>query len=177
MDSDILVLDEHTFKDLDIFESESEETCLFHFCNLTRTKGGAEVLRRRMQRPWSDHKRIRATQKSISYIIDNRKIFNELPSAYTTDRVALYTREVLPVVIQEATIEFGLGAFALWANNNRYYLDILRGVRITAKLIQTLHLFMSQIELSDVRGELVPLIKEISSLLTLPRISKISQKN
>jgi len=187
MNSDILILDEHTFKDLEIFKSEREETCLFHFCNLTRTKGGSETLRRRMQHPWSNANRIDATQKSLSFITANRELFNELPSAYTTDRVALYTQEVLPVVIQENTFEFSLGAFALWANNNRYYLDILRGVRITSGFIQTMDRFTSQTELITAAvevtgegigkgiGELAPLIKELTGLLALPKLSQLSQ--
>lgn len=172
MGTDTLVLDEHTFKDLEIFESDSEETCLFHFCNLSRTKGGSEVLRKRMQHPWSSGDQIRATQSAISYIIESRSIFDELPSAYTTDRVALYTHEVLPVVIQKSTLEFALGAFSLWANNNRYYLDILRGVRITCSLIETLRRFVSQTGLSSASGELAPIIEEISTLLALPRLAQ-----
>jgi DNA mismatch repair protein MutS len=62
-ESDVLVIDAQTFRDLEVFESETGETCLFQFCNLTRNAGGAKVLRRRMERPWSNADRIRATQE------------------------------------------------------------------------------------------------------------------
>ena len=46
VDPAILVLDAQTTKDLEIFDTESEGTSLFQFCNLARTEGGARVLRR-----------------------------------------------------------------------------------------------------------------------------------
>jgi DNA mismatch repair ATPase MutS len=58
--SDTLVLDAHTFKDLEVFESQARAMSLFQFCNLSRTDGGAKVLRRRMEQPWSNAARIRA---------------------------------------------------------------------------------------------------------------------
>ena len=53
MDTDILILDQHTLKDLEIFASKATENSLFKFCNLTRSDGGSDVLYRRMQAPWS----------------------------------------------------------------------------------------------------------------------------
>lgn len=38
---DPLILDSHTLKDLEIFETDSDAESLFEFCNFTRTEGGA----------------------------------------------------------------------------------------------------------------------------------------
>ena len=47
-DSEILILDAHTFKDLEVFGSQTGGTSLFKFCNLSRSDGGSRVLRRRI---------------------------------------------------------------------------------------------------------------------------------
>lgn len=173
MESDVLFLDAHTLKDLEIFASETEGASLFQFCNLSRTRGGAKVLRRRMEHPWSDAAHIRATQVSLSFILKHRQAFSNLPSVYATGRVARYAYELLPCVAHENALEFGFGAFSLWANHNRYYFSIVHGVQFTCGLIQALRLFIDQAELVSPAGELVPLLEEIRELLARPRLSQV----
>lgn len=172
-ESDLLVLDPHTFKDLEIFASETEEASLFQFCNLSRTKGGAKVLRRRMERPWSNAARIRATQESLSFILAHRAAFTKQPSAYNTNRVEHYAHDALPMVIHENLLEFSLGAFALWANHKRYYFNIVSGVQVTCGMIRALRSFVAQVELASPVGEFAPLFEEMQALLALPRLSHV----
>ncbi|MBT4162093.1 MAG: hypothetical protein HOE54_12365, partial [Gammaproteobacteria bacterium] len=103
-ESDVMILDAQTLKDLDIFDSNDVEESLYAFCNLTQTEGGAKVLRRRMERPWSEASLIRATQESLSFILSNRQIFTKLPSAYITSRTERYTSDVLPLVTQDSLV-------------------------------------------------------------------------
>ena len=171
---DVLVLDAHTLKDLEIFASETGEMSLFQFCNCTRTEGGANVLRRRMELPWSSASRIRATQESVSFILSRRQAFEKLPSAYAANRSEHYTNEVLPSVTQENALEFGFGALSLWANHGRHYFRIGHGVQITCRLIRTLQHFVDQAELDSVVGELAPIFKEMRELLSHPRLSSMT---
>jgi DNA mismatch repair protein MutS len=171
--SDILGVDAHTLKDLEIFGSDTGELCLFEFCNLSRTEGGEKVLRRRMERPWSDASRIRATQESLSFIIAQRQAFIKLPSAYATKRVELYTKEILPVVHQENLLEFSLGAYSLKFNSYRDYISIVRGVQGACGLIRALRRFVGQVELATPVGELAPLFEEMRALLTRSKLSQV----
>lgn len=83
-----MIVDTQTFRDLEIFESESGGPSLFDFCNLTRTAGGATVLRGRMAHPLPGPARIRSTQDALSFITAHRPLFDDLPAIeYTTSRV------------------------------------------------------------------------------------------
>jgi DNA mismatch repair ATPase MutS len=175
-DSDVLLLDAHTLKDLEIFQSETGESCLFQFCNLTRTAGGARVLRQRMENPWSNAERIHATQESLSFILAKRQAFTKLPSAYTTTRVDHYAHEVLPMVVQDNLLEFSLGAFSLWASHDRHYMSIVLGVQFTSGLISSLRDFVEQVELASPVGELAPLIEEMRTLLARARLSQVPDR-
>lgn len=172
-DSDVLVVDSHTLEDLEIFASETSQTSLFDLCNLTRTDGGARVLRRRMASPWSNPARIRSTQESLSFILAQRGAFSKLPQAYTTSRVERYMHEVLPVVRQEKLLSFSLGAFALWADDDSRYIKILTGVRFTRELVQALRGFLGQPELESPLGEIAPLLMEMRALLDRPGLVRL----
>jgi len=170
---EFLVLDAHTLKDLDIFRSEEGESTLFEFCNMTRTEGGARVLKRRMTSPWSNADRIRGTQNAISFIVANRPVFAKLPSAYAARRSEHYLREVMPIVVYENPVEFTFGAFSLWANHSSHYLGITRGVQIACRLIRGLREFVDRAELVSAAGELAPLVDEIRMLLNQPGFSQV----
>lgn len=177
MENDVLVLDAHTFKDLEIFEAESGETSLFQLCNLTRTSGGAKVLRQRMERPWSSASKIRATQDSLSFILAQRQAFNVLPSAYSTNLVDQhYTHKILPIVTHENIIEFSIAVFAMWADHEKHRYSISRGVQVTCAMLRTLGSFIDQAELASPVGELAPLIKEMRELLARPKLSQVLEK-
>jgi DNA mismatch repair protein MutS len=173
-EADVLVVDALTFKDLEIFESPTGGTSLFEFCNLTRSEGGAKVLRRRMEHPWSDAARIRATQESLSFILAERQAFDKLPSlAYTTSRAEHYAQEILPLVAHDSLLEFSFGAFQLWINHERDYSRIVRGVQVTCRLIRALRRFVGQSELASPAGDLAPLVEEMRDLLARPELSRI----
>ncbi|MBN1238307.1 MAG: hypothetical protein JXB36_07380, partial [Gammaproteobacteria bacterium] len=175
--SDLLVLDAHSFKDLEIFESETGGACLFDLCNLTRSDGGAKALRRRMERPSCDAARIRATQEALAFILAQRQAFDMLPSlAYTTGRVERYLRASLPLVTHENLLEFGFGALDLRLNHDRDYSKIVRGVQVTCLLIRTLRRFVGRAELARPAGELAPLLDEMRALLDRPGFSRVPDR-
>lgn len=177
-ESDVLVLDAHTFKDLEIFESDTGGTTLFKFCNLTQNHGGAKALRERMERPWANPARIRATQEAIRFISAQRQAFNKLASvAYTAPRVERYAREILPVVRHENVLEFSIGALELWLDyRGRNFTKIVLGVQGACRLIRLLRRFLEQPELASPAGDLAPLFEEMRALLAQTRLSRIPDR-
>jgi len=173
IESEFLGLDEHTFKDLEIFESETGDASLFDFCNLSRTSGGAATLRRRMERPWSVAARIRSTQEAIAFITAQRQVFAELPSVYVTGGTEAYMQEILPALDYRNQLDFALGVFQIWFNHDSHYFSIVRGVQATCRLVQALRVFIDQAELARSAGELRPLVREMRKLLARPKLSQV----
>ena len=176
MTEDHLLLDSQTFRDLEIFGSENDELSLYDFCNQTRSNGGARVLRRRMQAPWSNAARIHATQDSIRFIIDNRDVFHNLPSYFTATRVDRYLRELLPMVTDEGPVEFAFGALSLWMNYDSHYLSIVRGVQFTSAMVRVLRRLVAVTEAAKPVGELADLIDEMRELLARPMVQRVTPK-
>ena len=174
MDTDILMLDQHTLKDLEIFASNATENSLFKFCNQTRSGGGADVLYRRMQAPWSSAARISNTQAAVAFVIHQRASFANMPSAYAMNRTDAYLHEVMPVITDRNPIEFGFSAFSLRANHDRYYYKIITGVQITNGLIRKAKAFVNQPALISAAGEVAPYINEMREILDRPRLKKLA---
>ena len=105
-DEDVMVIDSQTLKDLEIFQTESAGTSLFDLCDFTRNLQGAQALKNRMQRPWSNPDRIRSVQDSLLFIQANRKAFDTLPTFVTTELVESYFTRALPLSTSSNILEF-----------------------------------------------------------------------
>ena len=178
IDTDFLGLDEHTILELEVFESK-DGASLFQFCNLTRTKGGESVLKRRMQRPWASASRIRETQCSIAYIIENRELFEKLDPGslgFVTGSIDTYLHAPLPTIVHDNFIEFAYGAIWLYASDAYHVSMISRGVLLMHKLITALRCFLGQPGLASPVGELAPLLEEARTLLLNGPLSEVRQE-
>ena len=133
-----LAIDTHTFRDLEIFDSGSEEPSLFEFCNETRSQEAQKQFKRRFEYPWSDPERINDTQQAIRFIINHRALFEGLPSTYVMNRAEHYRQEVLPMIEARGSLEFGLSTVALWLNQRSHFTSMMLGVQVTQRFIQTL---------------------------------------
>jgi len=172
-----LLIDENTLRDLEVFKSETGGTCLFDVCNLTRTEGGRQALRRRMRLPWSTAAQIRSTQSAISFVLGQRQAFEKLPSAYVSNIVSQhYLREILPIITEENPIAFGVGVFGVWANRDSHHFIIVRGVQMTCLLLTTLRKFIAQPELLSASGEMASFVDEIRALLDRPALCAVPDK-
>jgi len=170
-----LALDEHTQMDLEIFESGCPGKSLYELCNFTRTGGGARILKQRMELPFTEAKRIRATQDSIEHIRAHRDVFDKLPS-YITRGVENYQREVLMLVTQSGSLEFAIGSLSLKLNHDRHYHNIVRGVQLTCGLVQALRAYLGQVGLTVPVGELALLCEEMNQLISHPRLQQVPDK-
>ncbi|WP_078084756.1 MutS-related protein [Microbulbifer mangrovi] len=171
--SDLLGVDSHTFKDLEIFESDTGDSSLFDFCNRTRSVGGAVVLRRRMQNPWSSAERIDSTQQAIRFIIEQRALFKQMPSIYAVEGTQDYLEEILPSLDFRNRLEFTLGAFQVWANQDSHYFSIVKGAQAACRMIRALRRFVALPALQSTPGELGPLLQQIRVLLSRPNLRMV----
>mgnify|MGYP003836384769 CR=1 FL=1 len=171
--SDLLGIDTHTFKDLEIFESDTGDSSLFDFCNRTRSIGGAAVLRRRMQNPWSSVERIDATQQALQFINEHRGLFKRMPSVYSVEGTQNYLEEILPSLDFRNRLEFALGAFQMWANQDSHYFSIVKGAQATCRMIRALREFLALPALKSAPGELRPLVQQLRVLLSRPNFRKV----
>ena len=171
--SDVLGVDTHTFKDLEIFESDNDDASLFEFCDRTRSIGGAAVLKRRMQNPWASAGRIDATQQAVRFITAQRALFKEMPSVYAVEGTQDYLQEILPKLDFRNQLDFVLGAFQVWVNQDSHYFSIVRGAQASCRFIRALRAFVAQPALRAATGELEPLLRESRALLSRPNFRRV----
>jgi len=185
-DKEIMWLDVATQEDLNLFGTDGPEPVikpaedhqpdtdsLFGFCNYTRSEGGERVLRRRMQEPWATAERIHNTQQALRFIQVQRDAFATLPAAYVAPNAERYTRDSLPIIKDNNRFEFALSAFSLWANEDRFYIRITRGVELTCRLVRTLREFLGHLDQDLPGGELAPLLLKLQNLLETPALDAI----
>lgn len=165
-----LTIDAATLSDLEVFQAADGEPSLFEFCNHTRYDGGARVLKQRMKTPSADAEVIQGIQRSVQFINDHREVFKKMPSAYAANRVDHYTHEVLPVVLKQHWLEFGIESLSLWLNHDRHYSAIMLGVQVTCRYIRLLREFVGLSELDEAGGEVSLYIHEIRELLNQPNV-------
>ena len=170
---DVLEIYAHTMRDLEIFEATPGGGSLYQLCNLARTETSAAALHRRMANPWCDDKRIHATQTAVRFVSRHRKVFRSMPTAFATGSLLHYTREALPIITDENSIEFGLAAISLRADHVRDYHTIVRGVRVASGMVQGLRKFMGRSEFEGDCGELRQLLDEIAELMHRPRLAAV----
>ena len=170
---DLLGVDFHTFKDLEIFDCDTGDSSLFDFCNRTRSVGGAAELRRRMQTPWASAERIEETQQALRFIAEQRALFQRLPSVYAIEGTQNYLEEILPSLDFRNRFEFALGAFQMWANQDSHYFSIVKGAQAACRLIRALRAFLALPGLKDAAGELKPLLRQLRALLSRPNLRMV----
>lgn len=165
----------HTQKDLEVFESEDASKSLYSLCNSTRTTGGAQILRQRMETPFADRESITQTQQSITYIASNRNLFDEF-GLWITGRVEQYQSDPLMTVNQGGSFEFATGALALRMFENYHYIRIFKGVKNTCSFFQSMRDFLQKIELNPPQGDLAHFAEVIENIIFSPEFSLVPDK-
>ncbi|MBT8147989.1 MAG: hypothetical protein KJN90_14115, partial [Gammaproteobacteria bacterium] len=171
---DTLVLDPHTLKDLEVFNTESCGKSLFEFYDQTVTQGGSFALRQRMAFPFADAHRIRQTQQSVSFIRANRGVFSKIPF-YIVGRVVKYQKDPLMFVTHKNQFDFTLGALSLKFGDPHHYHRIVRGVQYSCLLIRALREFLDQHELTNGEGEIATVCEEMQQLLSKTGLCKVPE--
>ncbi len=163
-----LEIDAHTLKDLEIFQAETSGKSLFQLCNFTTTQGGAQILRQRMEHPFTDARHIKQAQQSITHILAHRQLFKQI-GFWITGRVERYQRDPLMLVAQNSPIGFTFGAISLKLLDSHHYFRIFRGVQFTCLLIRSLRAYLRQTGRYAPEGELVSICEDMRKILNRPR--------
>ncbi len=160
-----MMLDDQTFKDLEIFESGMEGGSLFDLCNFTRNRGGAAALKQRMRQPWSDPARIRAVQDAVSFIMANREVFEPLPNFIITDSVDRYLFGSLPLITSSNMVEFFIEGMQFRYGDSTRFSRLEHGVDCTCIMIRALREILVAPAMAEAPGELAQLVEEMRDLL------------
>ena len=174
--SDELALDAQTFRDLQIFESQTAGSSLFDHCNFTRHAGGAKALRARLKRPWSNPVRIRAVQESLAFLLAHRQLFDRLPSSATMEVVENYLYGIPLVVVSSNVLESFIDALVLRFGDVTRYRSVERGVKSTGSMVRSVRRVAFAPELASAPGELASLLDEMRELLSRRVFSGISDQ-
>jgi len=174
IESETLELDSHTLKDLEVFQAEGSADSLFDLYNSTKTQGGAQILRHRMENPFADKLSILQIQKSISYIRRYNEVFRKL-GFWITGRVERYQRDPLMFVLQQNRAGFVIAATILKLFDGHHYHRIFRGVQFTSLLVNSHREFLKQIESDQPEGELGRLVEGIKLILNRPRFLEVPE--
>ncbi len=174
--SDELRIDEQTFRDLEIFETQDDGPSLFDLMNRTRTAGGGKVLRTRWLRPFASVHRIRAVQDSLRYILAHDRSFNVLPGDGVVTAVEHYLYSGLAVLTSENPVEVFLQSVESRVGNFRGYWKMVTGVKRTAQLIRSLQTMVDDPALADSPGELGERLAEARLLLNRPAFRSLPEE-
>lgn len=174
-DSDIMMLDSQTLKDLQIFESDVDGTSVFDMCNYTRNAKGAKVLITRMRRPFSSPERILAVQKSITFIRNNLSLFDHFPTYVTTDTVENYIHGTLPLAMANNVFEFLVELIEIRHGDSMRYSVIMHGVERTISFMKALIELVKSSVFSSASGELETILEEMRGLLLDPDFAFITE--
>lgn len=174
--ADLMLLDEQTLRDLEIFSSETSGKSLYDWCNATRNLKGAKILRARMQRPFSSPDRIRAVQESIRWLNENFTAFEHLPNFVTTDQVEFYIHGILPLAMSGNAFEFFFAMLDIRFGDDLRYHRILVGVEAVSNMIRALRDIFAKPELDMPRGEVAELLAEMRELLDSPGFAVVTDR-
>ncbi|MHB1193829.1 MAG: MutS-related protein [Longimicrobiales bacterium] len=161
-----LAIDDQTARDLEIFSARGAGYSVQGLLSLTKTAGGAAVLRARMMQPWSSAHRIREVQASIRYIIAHRAAFDCLPSEVVAHGASEYLYGGLPVEDSRNPLVVLIEALSIRWGEFRYYTLITQGVIRATRMIHGLRRILDTSRFpSPIPGELGVLLEEMRGLL------------
>ncbi|MGQ0814886.1 MAG: MutS-related protein [Gemmatimonadota bacterium] len=164
-----MIIDEQTFRDLEIFKGREGRPSLFQLLDRCKTHGGEASLRRRFLQPKSDATSIRAVQDSVRYIIDNPELFDGIPSQYSVSGFENYFYRSLtaPVTGQRLGLLFDM--IMLRVDSPRDYTRIATGITHCTQIVGWFRKLARHAD-GDAPGELGAMLSEIRELLARPDI-------
>lgn len=173
LDAEELAIDTQTFRDLEIFTAQEGQPSLFGLFDRARTAGGAAVLRRRFERPFSSVDRIRAVQDSIRHILLHRTIFNLLPGEITVSTLESYFLSSTTLLGSTSRVGEAYETMELRIGDARRFRQLTEGVRRMLRMMHVLRELAARPELAEAPGELGELLAEIRRVLASPALAAL----
>ncbi len=171
--TDGLVVDEQTFRDLEVFEAQGGAASLFDLLNRTRTSGGADALKARFRRPLARADRIRAVQESLRHILEHRSGFDLMPDQGMIAGLEHYLHSNLVLVTRTRGLDFLVEAW-LVKLDRKTFRQTVSGVLRTAAAVRALARFAALPALDGAPGELGAFIRELRELLARPTLVRLA---
>jgi DNA mismatch repair ATPase MutS len=175
IDPRALRMDGQTYRDLEIFEATTGAS-VYDICNLTRTGGGAKLLRARMRKPWGTIEKIRAVQDSLRFIIEHRDAFDKLPWHTATSGIERYLKRGLTLTTKAGRIPLMMEAISLRLGDVRTYGRLVQGVLSAAALVRALRGVLDSLQGAEVKGELRELLDEMRALIDRPDLAQMPRE-
>ncbi len=169
----LLLVDEQTFQDLEVFQAQGGAASLFDLLNRTRTAGGADTLKARFRRPLGRADRIRAVQQSLRHIGDHRSAFDFLPDQGMLAGLEHYLHSNLVLITNLQGFDSFVQAL-LVRLDRKLYRQTVAGVRRTSHAMRALGRFAANPALDHAPGELGAFVEEMRALLARPALAAIS---
>jgi len=168
-----LRIDRQTLRDLGIMERHDGGAGLFRTFDRARTRGGADVLRRRFLAPMSDAARIRAVQASLRFILEHRAAFDSLPGQYVVSAFDHYFHWRVAPPISGGRLSAAVDALQLLLESYPQYQQIARGVRQTVRMVASLRRLTAEPATLEAPGELGVLLAEVRALVAHPALARL----
>ncbi len=166
--SDELLIDEQTFRDLEVFDATDDGPSLFALLSRTRTGGGEKVLRTRWLRPFSSVERIRSVHASLRFILEDDRPFNLLPGDSVVLAVEHYLYSGLAISTATHPVEVFMQSVESRVGNFRGYWKMVTGVQRTSHFLSRLRALVASPSLAGAPGELGERLTEMRELLDRP---------
>lgn len=168
-----LLVDEQTFRDLEIFEAGDKGPSLFEWFNRTRTMGGQRVLEQRWRRPSNDIAKLRATQESVLHIARNPESFVGIPSDGVATGVEHYIYSGLPTITNAGRIELFLQAIEARLDDDRAFWKRVVGIQRIAEVVRGMRRICDAPVQREATGEIRVLLDRARELLDRPLFDEL----
>lgn len=167
-------IDKQTVRDLEIMGTASGAPGLLDHLDRTRTRGGREMLRRRLTQPLGSAEEITAVQESLHYIATNRRGFDVLPD----ETLIAELRRYLDSRFTTLTSVWGPAvAIESWWIRIRYrdlYDEARRGAMRVASFLERVERFLA--DEGDLPNHFAGIVGELSSLMELPAVELLRRQ-
>lgn len=167
-------LDTQTLDDLDVFARPGHGNGLLDQLDTTRTRGGRQVLRRRLTQPLDSVAEIEAVQASLRYLASRKDAAALLPDQATLDALRRYLDARFTTLRSLGGPAIRLeSAWIRWRDPD-LYLAVAAGLDRTARFIAGVRRLAMQ--LGDAPGPLRDCIGQMWALLEVPVIGHLEEE-
>jgi DNA mismatch repair ATPase MutS len=163
-----LLVDEQTFRDLEIFDAQDRGPSLFEWFNRTRTMGGQRVLEQRWRHPSNEIEKLRATQESVLHIARNPEAFKGIPPDGVATGVEHYIYSGMPIITNAGRIELFLQAIESRLDDERAFWKRVVGIQRLAEVVRGMRRMCDDPAQVDATGDIRLLLERARALLERP---------
>ncbi len=168
-----MLVDQQTFRDLEVFEAQDGQPGLFRLFDRARTRGGADVLRARFLAPMADPQRIRGVQASLRFILEHPDPFDRLPGQFAVSTFDNYNHWRLVPPVSRYALAAIVDAVQLLLESYPQYQQIARGARQTVRMIAAFRRLIDDPATGEAPGELGTMLAEVRELLGRPALAAL----